>query len=215
VRSFFTSRERRVVLFLSTIFLLGNGIRLYRKTFPAEGGEALRLGSLEPADSIEVARLLEESRAIRDQEEKAKHVELPLDVNKAAVWELTALPGIGPERAEKIIKERERKEGFKALTDLLDVSGIGKKSLAALEDYILPLPSTSMTEGAVTSEVIDINTATVDQLESLPGIGSVIAARIIDEREDGGPYLSVADLQRVKGIGKKRLEDLELFLRIE
>jgi competence ComEA-like helix-hairpin-helix protein len=52
--------------------------------------------------------------------------------------------------------------------------------------------------------LIDINAATQAELESLPGIGPVIARRIIE----GRPYRSVADLIRVKGIGEKRLEKI-------
>jgi competence ComEA-like helix-hairpin-helix protein len=47
---------------------------------------------------------------------------------------------------------------------------------------------------------ININTATQEELEALPGVGPVIARRIIE----GRPYRSVDELDRVKGIGKKR-----------
>lgn len=49
--------------------------------------------------------------------------------------------------------------------------------------------------------LIDINTASQSELESLPGIGEVYAARIIE----GRPYRNVNDLKRVKGIGNKTL----------
>ena len=51
---------------------------------------------------------------------------------------------------------------------------------------------------------INVNTATEEELESLPGIGPTIARRIFE----GRPYGSVDDLRRVKGIGKKRLEEI-------
>ena len=54
--------------------------------------------------------------------------------------------------------------------------------------------------------IVDINTATVAQLQTLPGIGEVIAQRIIDYREANGPFQSVGELIKVKGIGEKRLE---------
>jgi DNA uptake protein ComE-like DNA-binding protein len=53
-------------------------------------------------------------------------------------------------------------------------------------------------------QLIDINAATQAELESLPGIGPVIARRIIE----GRPYRSVANPIRVKGIGEKRLEKI-------
>lgn len=54
--------------------------------------------------------------------------------------------------------------------------------------------------------LIDINTATAAQLQTLPGIGEVIAQRIIDYREANGPFSSIGELIKVKGIGEKRLE---------
>ena len=50
--------------------------------------------------------------------------------------------------------------------------------------------------------LIDINTASQSELDSLPGIGEVYAKRIIE----GRPYRSVDDLKRVKGIGGKTLD---------
>jgi competence protein ComEA len=58
---------------------------------------------------------------------------------------------------------------------------------------------------------IKVNTATESELESLPGVGPVIARRIIE----GRPYRSVDDLDRVKGIGKKRLEEIRPLVSVE
>lgn len=59
--------------------------------------------------------------------------------------------------------------------------------------------------GQATAQSVDINTATVEQLMSVPGIGQVIAQRIVEFREKNGPYGSVDDLLKVQGIGEKSL----------
>lgn len=52
---------------------------------------------------------------------------------------------------------------------------------------------------------INVNTADAEMLERLPGIGPVLADRIIEEREANGPFTSVEDLERVPGIGEKKI----------
>ncbi|MDE2889626.1 MAG: helix-hairpin-helix domain-containing protein [Gemmatimonadota bacterium] len=55
---------------------------------------------------------------------------------------------------------------------------------------------------------IDLNRASAGQLTRLPGIGPKIARRIVDDRNQRGPFKSVDDLTRVKGIGKKTVKKL-------
>jgi competence protein ComEA len=54
---------------------------------------------------------------------------------------------------------------------------------------------------------ININTATAEELEALPGIGEVIAERIIAYREQNGPYRSVDDLIHVQGISDETIDE--------
>ena len=53
---------------------------------------------------------------------------------------------------------------------------------------------------------VDINTATAEELETLDGIGPVMAQRIIDYRKKYGPFSSVDELLNVSGIGRSTLE---------
>ena len=55
---------------------------------------------------------------------------------------------------------------------------------------------------------IHLNTATAEELETIPGVGPVTAQRIIDFREQNGPFRSVDELDAVSGIGPKRLAQM-------
>ena len=55
---------------------------------------------------------------------------------------------------------------------------------------------------------IDINHAEKEKLMALPGIGEVLAQRILDYREENGYFSSVEELLNVDGVGKKRLEEI-------
>lgn len=59
---------------------------------------------------------------------------------------------------------------------------------------------------------LDLNTATIEQLEQLPGIGPTTAKAIVRFREKSGPFHRVEDLLAIRGITKKRLEKLRPFV---
>ncbi len=59
------------------------------------------------------------------------------------------------------------------------------------------------TDASGTPVVVNINTATVEQLDALPGVGAKMAARIIEYRQKNGPFKKIEDLMNVKGIGEK------------
>jgi competence protein ComEA len=63
--------------------------------------------------------------------------------------------------------------------------------------------------GSAPSAPLDLNTATADQLDSLPGIGPVTAQKILAYRQEHGAFHSVAELEGVPGIGPGRLAQLE------
>jgi len=71
----------------------------------------------------------------------------------------------------------------------------------------LALPAAAAApQPAAGGEKININTASADDLASLPGIGPSYAQRIVEYREKNGPFHKVEDLLNVRGIGEKTFE---------
>ncbi|MDV5145618.1 ComEA family DNA-binding protein [Streptomyces sp. SBC-4] len=60
---------------------------------------------------------------------------------------------------------------------------------------------------------LSLNAATVEQLDTLPGVGPVLARHIVDHRTEQGGFRSVAELREVNGIGERRFADLEPLVR--
>jgi competence protein ComEA len=60
--------------------------------------------------------------------------------------------------------------------------------------------------GETMEPLVDINTATAEELETLPGVGEVTAQRIIEYRQANGPFQTIEDIQNVSGIGPKTFE---------
>ncbi len=67
---------------------------------------------------------------------------------------------------------------------------------------------------ATGSVAVDLNAATLDQLEALPGVGPVLAQRILDWRTEHGRFSSVDELMEVSGIGEARMADLRPLVTV-
>ena len=67
----------------------------------------------------------------------------------------------------------------------------------------------SGSSGSASFGLININTATAEELDVLPGVGPSTAATIVEDRERNGPFSSVEDLMRVSGIGEKKFAKLQ------
>jgi competence protein ComEA len=76
-------------------------------------------------------------------------------------------------------------------------------------------PVTNPVSGtAGTSQVVNLNTATLEQLDALPGVGTVTAQRILDWRVAHGRFTSIDQLRQVSGIGQARFAQLKHLVRV-
>ena len=156
------------------------------------------------------------------------------DVNSAERSDFEQIPGVGPKLAQAIVDHRGEKGRFQSLEQLRDVKGIGPATFDKVRPYLrvepLPEPRDSFDADPPILErkksapaptaarsgklqpgdpAIDINAASLDEVMRLPGIGRVTAQAIVA----GRPYHSLADLDKVKGIGPKTLEKLRPFVK--
>lgn len=172
-----------------------------------------------------------------EQERRSRPLEEgeTVDVNRAPAADLDRLPGIGPARAARIVADRTANGPFRSLEDLTRVPGLGSRSLAQLKPH-LDLPSSLGDRGVAPAKgqsqgrrllgvvnrpgmaagagTIHLNSATREQLESLPGIGPVLAGRIIEQRDQRGGFSSLADLIEVPGVGPATLARLRTRLSV-
>ena len=84
----------------------------------------------------------------------------------------------------------------------------GEQILVGVEPVAGGAATTGGTPASGPSARISLGTATLEQLDTLPGIGPVTAQAILDHRTEHGPFASVDDLLDVKGIGEKTLSDI-------
>ena len=125
-----------------------------------------------------------------------------LDLNTATVDQLNALPGIGAVKAKAIVDGRP----YASVDDLLAKGIVSKSAYDKFKDQVTVGGGTSSNtaanakpkQPAPTMGPVDLNTATVDELNALPGVGAVKAKAIVD----GRPYSSMDDFLS-KGIVSK------------
>ena len=75
-----------------------------------------------------------------------------------------------------------------------------------------PRPRSAPTD--VPSDTIDLNRATTDELTRLPGVGPALARRIVDLRAAEGPFTQIDDLERVRGMSVRKVEQLRALVTI-
>jgi competence protein ComEA len=172
----------------------------------------------EPPDSADASvlpELLEGTRAAAQEGDRRRE---PLadgetvDPNTASDVELDRLPGVGPATARAIVAARGEGRVFRRPEDLLEVRGIGEATLERMRGKLAlgPLPPAAGARPSRSSPAgtpLDLNRASAEALEGLPGVGPALATRIVAARQER-MFTSVDDLVRVPGIGPATLQRL-------
>lgn len=189
--------ERRALLLLLGLAVAGQGVRHFA-TKPGEPpGQVQLLATFAPGSPVaQRDSAMRQGRPLDPGEQ--------VDVDQAPVTELTRLPKVGPRLAKSIIADRVAHGPFGSLAGLDRVAGIGPGLLTAIGPHVVfsgvPRKSANPKLGP-TATPLDLNTATVTELDALPGVGPSKAAAIVQYREQHGRFAAVDDLAQVRGFG--------------
>jgi competence ComEA-like helix-hairpin-helix protein len=221
-----THDEQRALGFIAALLFLSAAVRVAnlpdRVPVP---GEPLDLEAHIAATELAVAAAERMAEPLAPGER--------LDPNTASEAELARLPRVGPALARRIVEDRERNGPFRSAGDLARVPGVGRRLVELASPHLdLPAagppapagvgwavpppvaPAGRAGPGGGGAEVIDLNTADAAALEALPGVGPVLAARIVAYRDSVGGLTSPEELLAVRGIGAATLERLRPRLRV-
>lgn len=115
----------------------------------------------------------------------------PIDINTADIEAWKSLPGIGNVLAERIIRYRERSNGFGTKEELRSVFGLSDSLLKQLDPYLQV--------HAFTQQKISLNRASAYQMEVKTGIPSAIAKNIVRWRQENGLFAEIEELLAIPG----------------
>lgn len=90
----------------------------------------------------------------------------------------------------------------------------GQQILVPIRGDVATAPGVVDPSSSVPTAKVHLNTATLEQLDALPGVGPVTAQRILDYRTEHGSFQSVDELDAVSGIGPARLEQLKPLVEL-
>jgi competence protein ComEA len=181
---FTLTRTRALVLALCAVAVVVVGGRVLRPAAPRGTAPPLIRASKPAARAHAAPLVVDVAGAVR----RAGLYRLPAG---SRIADAIALAGGATARAE---------------LDLVNLAA----PLADGEQVLVPARGAAAPAGAPSAPTapVDLNSATAEQLDALPGIGPVTAQKIIDYRQAHGPFRSVDDLDAIPGIGPSRIEDL-------
>lgn len=178
--------RRRGYLWLTLLLLAATGVLVAMQ--PRGGYPKLPPVSDNP-DSLPQVDTTRLSALSETRWPQKKHKPLVVELNSADSLDLVQLYNVGPVIAQRILRYRERLGGYVNIQQLREVHGIDSTRYADMQPHL--------TVDTAVVRRMDLNTADINQLKKHPYLDYYQAKAIVRQREQRGPYHSVADLQDI------------------
>lgn len=203
---YFTKKEQLVIMFLILVIIIISLFGLLKKDIFKSSDNNIEV-------NIDHEDLLMDVEVDENMEESQIMVHISGEVYRPGLVELSL--------GSRTIDAVELAGGLKKHADL-DRINLAKKLVDEEKIYVPRIgeedtPIETSVEGIAgndfSSNQVDINTCTKEELMSLPGIGEVLAGRIIEYREQTS-FKTIEDIKNVSGIGDKKFEGIKDLIRI-
>ncbi|MBI3038202.1 helix-hairpin-helix domain-containing protein [bacterium] len=124
-----------------------------------------------------------------------------ININTATLAQLDSLPGVGKAFAEKLISYRKERGKFNDMSELSEMPGVSAKKLSAVSRFLCVNKEEETPTGA--PKKLNLNFASLEELDALPGVGKTLAEAIIETRRQKGSFQSLEDLEDVPGLSER------------
>ena len=149
--------------------------------------------------------ILDEGSRISDAIDAAGGITDKADISK---MNLVYLLEDGMKVTIPSIEELNQNEDFEYIT-----KDSGNNSIDSKESYLNGNILSSKSNSSK-SDIVNINTATQTELETLPGIGPSLALKIINYRNENGKFTCIEDIKNVNGIGESKFENIKNYIKV-